>query len=233
MPGLEACSAGKWLDLVRGEIDRAHAAGKPALLVGGTGLYLRVLREGIAPIPDIAPEIREQVMAEYDALGELAFREALKSADPAWEARIKPRDRQRLVRGMEVWRGSGRALSSWQEEVVTPPYPPETIHPFQVSVQRAELYRRCDARVARMFEEGAVEEVRALTLPPEAAVRKVIGVPQISAMLAGSLTREEALYDIRLQTRHYAKRQMTWFRNQYQDAIAVTHAEEMLERLHG
>ncbi|MBN8531109.1 MAG: tRNA (adenosine(37)-N6)-dimethylallyltransferase MiaA [Alphaproteobacteria bacterium] len=233
LPGLEACSAGKWLELVKREIDAAHARGRPALVVGGTGLYLRVLREGIAPIPDIDPQVRQGISAEYDGQGEAVFRQALKAADPDWEARIKPGDRQRLIRGMEVWRGTGRALSSWQQEVVIPPYPPDTILALQVAVERERLYRNCDARVARMFEAGAVEEVRALSLPPEAAVRKVIGVPQISAMLAGAVTRDEALYDIRLQTRHYAKRQMTWFRNQYRDAATITRIEDAMERLHG
>ncbi len=212
--GAQSCSAAQWAADARAEIAAAHAAGSLPILVGGTGLYLRTLLDGIAPVPAIDPTIREAVRA----LPVAEAHTALSREDPDAARRLAPADTTRVARALEVVRSTGRALKAWQAAREGGIADHVTLAPLILLPDREWLFARCDARLAAMFDEGGVEEVRALLartdVPNDAPVRRAIGVPEIAAMLAGEIDREEALDHARLSTRQYAKRQYTWFRNQ-------------------
>ena len=227
-------SAARWAAEAAREVDAAHAAGRLPILVGGTGLYLRTLIDGIAPVPAIDAHVR----AEVRALPVAAAHAALAAEDPAAAARLAPADTTRVARALEVVRGTGRPLAEWQaaraggigdriDLVATILLPPRDV-----------LVARCDARLAQMFDGGAPEEVAALLaradLPADAPVRRAIGVPEIAAWLAGDATRDAALAAARLATRRYAKRQLTWFRHQPPPTWLRTEcytASDILDRL--
>lgn len=207
----EGWSVGRWLEAAKTVL--ASVKG-PAILVGGTGLYFKALTEGLAEIPPVPASVRTAVEARFDADGEAAIREALAKADPASAERIAPGDRQRLVRAMEVSEATGKALSDWQAETsgAVADWNAVVLEP-----QRDLLYRRCDERLERMVEQGALEEVRALMargLNPLLPAMKAVGVRELAAYLAGEATLPQALEAAQRETRRYAKRQMTWFRNQ-------------------
>ncbi len=212
--GAESCSAARWAADARAEIAAAHAAGSLPILVGGTGLYIRTLLDGIAPVPAIDPTIREAVRA----LPVAEARAALTREDPGAARRLAPADTTRVARALEVVRSTGRTLAQWQAAREGGIADRVTLTPLILLPDREWLFARCDARLAAMFDEGGIEEVRALLartdIPNDAPVRRAIGVPEIAAMLAGKIDRDEALDRARLSTRQYAKRQYTWFRNQ-------------------
>lgn len=212
--GAESCTAARWAALARAEIAAAHANGQLPILVGGTGLYLRTLLDGIAPVPAIPPEVR----AEVRALSTEQARAALEAEDAAMASRLHPNDSQRNARALEVIRATGRSLADWQAS------PPEgglaaevRLRPLVVEVPRDVLVQRIDARVDAMWQAGALEEVRRLAardLPPTLPVMRAIGVPPLLALLRGEADLPESLERWRLETRQYAKRQATWARNQ-------------------
>lgn len=219
------CSAGQWLNLARMEIDWARAENRLPIVTGGSGLYLKTLREGIAAIPDIPADIRAQAQRDYESMGKDAFAERLRWVDPAFFARLATPDRQRLLRAWEVWLGTGRPLSFWQARTAEPPYPDARILTFRVDIPRDQLYARCHARLDAMLAAGALEEVKqllALDLPATLPVMKSLGVPELGACLRGEATPEEAIEKAKQSTRHYAKRQCTWFRHQLPDATPLS-----------
>ena len=192
------------------------AAGRPALLVGGTGLYFTSLTMGLADIPDVPIEVRDAAGAAFDADGEAAFRRRLAEIDAAAEARIEAGDRQRLTRAWAVAKHTGRALSDWTADT-TPLLAPGSWTGLVIEPERAALYANCDLRVAQMVEAGALDEVRALVardLDPALPAMKAVGVREFAAHLAGGTTLAAAVEATRQATRNYAKRQLTWFRNQ-------------------
>lgn len=212
--GAAAYSAALWAQQATAEIDAAHAAARLPVLVGGTGLYLRTLIDGIAPVPDIDADIRARVRALplEQAVAELG------RLDPAAAARLRPTDTTRIARALEVVAATGRPLTDWQRDRVGGIGHRVALSAMLLLPDRAWLTERCDRRLAEMFDHGAVEEVRALLaradIPPDAPVRRAIGVTEIAQWQAGSITREDALSAARHATRQYAKRQYTWFRNQ-------------------
>lgn len=213
----QSCSVGQWLIFAKMEIDWALSQGKTPIVVGGSGLYVKALMQGIAAMPDIASEVRSQAQNDYDAMGKEAFMERLRAIDPEFFTRLKAYDRQRLVRAYEVWLGSGKPLSWWQRQAATPPYPHAQFTVELVELPREELYRRCDARVLAMVERGAIEEVKqllTLNLPDSLPAMKSVGVPEFSAYLRGEKGLDAAIAATQQATRHYAKRQLTWFRHQ-------------------
>lgn len=212
----QAWSAGRWLRAALKELARAEAEGRPVFVVGGTGLYLAALTEGLAEVPPVDEAVRAQVARALEVGGEAAFRAALAGQDPAAEARIAPGDRQRLVRAMAVVLATGRSLSDWRRET-RPPIAADRWTALVLEPDRAELYARCDARVDAMLEGGAVEEVRRLRargLSPDLPAMKAVGVRELGAWLDGGCTREAAVEAMKAATRRYAKRQLTWARNQ-------------------
>ncbi|MBI2260494.1 MAG: tRNA (adenosine(37)-N6)-dimethylallyltransferase MiaA [Caulobacterales bacterium] len=215
----DAWSVGRWSRAVLPVLDELAAEGRPALLVGGTGLYFTVLTKGLADIPDVPPEVRKAAGELYDRLGEAAFRARLAEVDRAAAARIEAGDRQRLTRAWAVAEHTGRALSDWTADT-TPLLAPGSWTGTVVEPDRDTLYANCDARVARMVEAGALDEVRTLTargLDPALPAMKAVGVREFAAHLAGETTLGAAVEATRQATRNYAKRQLTWFRNQTPD----------------
>lgn len=211
--GAQSCSAVRWAQDARQEIWNAHAAGARSILVGGTGLYIRTLLDGIAPIPDIAPDIRHKVRA-------LTVSEAysdLKECDPGAANRLAATDRNRVMRALEVALSTGRTIADWQSRKEGGIAASVKLTPVILLPDREKLYQRCDLRFESMFESGAVDEVKRLLqrkLPADRPVMRAIGVPEIAAVLSGSLDQAHAIEHAKKATRHYAKRQYTWFRNQ-------------------
>ena len=211
--GGDPCSAADWAAAAKREIENAHLAEAVPILVGGTGLYLRTLLDGIAPVPPIDPAVREAVRA----LPTPEAWAALQAEDPERAAQLNPADSTRIARALEVVRSTGRPLAHWQAERVGGIAEGIALFPLVLLPEREALYARSDLRFERMLEGGAVEEVEALVarrLPPLSPVMRAIGVPEIAGWLRGEWTREEALARGRQATRNYAKRQYTWFRRQ-------------------
>jgi tRNA dimethylallyltransferase len=211
--GADPCSAAEWAELARAEIADVHAGGRLPILVGGTGLYLRTLLEGIAPVPRIRADVREQVRSanieeNRRRLGEL---------DAEAAARLNLGDSARIARALEVVVSTGRTLAEWQSQRRGGIIEQISLRPLILLPPRDWLYARCDHRFARMFESGAVEEVERLLarrLNPALPVMRAIGVREMSAFLAGEISREEGIARGQQATRNYAKRQYTWFAHQ-------------------
>lgn len=211
--GTAACSAADWAQAARREIAQLHASGGVPILVGGTGLYLRTLLEGIAPVPEIDPGIRLEVraLATGDAYA------ALRLEDSGRAAALDPGDTARIARALEVVRSTGKPLAHWQERKEGGIAKALSLHPLLLLPPRDWLYERCDRRFEAMLNGGAAEEVRQLLdrkLDPELPVMRAIGVREISGWIRGEWSREEALARGAQATRNYAKRQYTWFRGQ-------------------
>ncbi len=212
--GAVACSAASWAADARAAICAIITEGRLPILTGGTGLYIRTLIEGIAPVPPIDPAIREDVRAMSVAEAHAA----LALADPPAAQRLAPADTSRVARALEVIRSTGRPLSAWQDARAGGIGDQVDLSPLIVLPERETLNERIDARLAEMFDGGAVEEVEALLargdVPADAPIRRAIGVPEIATMLEGAIDRATALEQARAATRRYAKRQYTWFRHQ-------------------
>lgn len=211
--GAEACSAARWAAEARIEIATAHVRGQLPILVGGTGLYIRTLLDGIAPVPEIAAEVRATVRA----MPVTQAHAALAQEDPDAAARLAPADTTRVARALEVVRSTGRTLAEWQRHKVGGIADGISLRPLVLRPPRDWLLDRCDRRFLAMLDDGAVEEVRALiarTLNPMLPVMRAIGVREIAAWDAGEIDRDVMIARGQLATRQYAKRQYTWFSNQ-------------------
>jgi tRNA dimethylallyltransferase len=211
--GAQACTAARWAGEARAEIDSAHKEGRLPILVGGTGLYLRTLLDGIAPVPEIDPAIRASVRA----LPVTEAHAALSREDPAAAARLAPADTTRVARALEVVRSTGKPLSHWQQQKSGGIADRIDLSPIILLPPRDWLIARCDLRFEQMVEGGAVEEVRALLardLSPDLPAMRAIGVPEIASWLRGEIDRDAMLERGRIATRQYAKRQYTWFSRQ-------------------
>ena len=217
--GGDAWSVGRWLRAVLPLLADARREGRCALVTGGTGLYFNALTRGLAEAPDVPADVRLAVQARYEQDGEAAFRAMLRGLDPAAEGRIAPRDRQRLVRALAVAEATGRAMTDWQADT-RPALAPGQWRGVVLDPPREALYARCDARVEQMLREGALDEVARLAargLDPGLPVMKALGYRWLAAHLDGAISREQAIAATAQDTRRYAKRQMTWFRNQAAD----------------
>ncbi|ADG09821.1 tRNA (adenosine(37)-N6)-dimethylallyltransferase MiaA [Caulobacter segnis] len=212
-------SVGRWQEAAITALAEIEARGNPAIVVGGTGLYFRALTHGLADVPPVPETQREISGLLYAARGEAEFREILKPLDPEAEARIEIGDRQRLVRAHAVAIATGKSLTAWQTDT-KPALEPGSWKGLVLDPPRAELYARCDARLSVMLEQGALDEVRAMEargLDPSLPALKAVGYREFAAHLRGETTLEQALDAARQETRRYAKRQLTWFRNQTPD----------------
>ena len=211
--GAKACSTAEWANAAKGVIADCHSRGVVPILVGGTGLYMRTLLDGISPIPPIKPDIR----AEIRAMDQSDARTALENEDPSAAARLAPADTARTARALEVVRSTGKPISFWQGKPAGGIGSSVELNSLILLPNREELYRKCDLRFELMLEYGAVEEVEALLsrdLNPELPVMRAIGVREIAAWLKGEVSRDEMIHSGQQSTRQYAKRQFTWFRNQ-------------------
>jgi len=211
--GAQACSAADWAGAARAEIAQIHAEGAVPILVGGTGLYIRTLLDGIAPVPPIDPVVREEVRS----LPVSEAYAALSAEDPERAARLAPADGARVARALEVVRSTGHGLAHWQARCEGGIGGQVSLHTAILLPERTALYQRCDLRFARMVERGAVDEVHALMarkLDPDLPVMRAIGVPELRALIGGEITLEAAVARGAQATRNYAKRQFTWLRHQ-------------------
>lgn len=217
----EPCSAGNWREIAIPVIEAVLKEGRTPIVCGGTGLYIKALMEGLSPIPDIPPEIREQAADQQRELGNPAFHEALQRRDPVMAARLHPYNTARLVRAWEVLETTGKSLADWQ--ALPPDGPPANWH-FEVEVilpERDVLYERCNTRFLQMLEGGALKEVRVFAQALEEGTyragtpaTKTLGFTHLYDYLQGRKSKEEAITLSQGETRRYAKRQVTWFRNQ-------------------
>lgn len=217
----ETCSAARWRDMALAEIDAAHAAGKLAILAGGTGLYLEALAKGLAPVPEIPSEVREEARKLIAGEGAPAFHARLAALDPAAAAALEPGDRQRLLRAWEVVTATGKSLLAWQRETATGAGDGPALTTFLFLPPREALYAACDRRFADMIAAGAIDEVKALLaqgLDPDLPAMKAVGVREIAAYLGGEMDRARMIELGRQATRRYAKRQYTWFRHRLPQA---------------
>lgn len=215
----EAWSVGHWCRAVMDLLAQSASQDRPVIIVGGTGLYFSALTRGLAEIPAVPADVRASVETEYREIGETAFRSRLKPFDPGAAGTIERGDRQRLVRAMSVLRHTGRTLSHWQAST-QPLLEPGSWKGLVLEPDRVSLYQRCDARADRMMHDEAVDEVKALLgrqLDPNLPAMKAVGVRELGQLLDGKMSFDEALEALKQATRNYAKRQLTWFRNQTSD----------------
>jgi tRNA dimethylallyltransferase len=208
-----------------------RAQNRLPIFVGGSGLYFKALTRGLSAVPPIPADIREGVRGRLDRDGVEALHAALARRDPASAERLKPRDRTRIARALEVIEATGRSLTDWHRDGLPPLLPQGTFSALFLAADRDQLYARIDARFDTMLSAGALEEVAVLAarhLDPLLPAMKAHGVPALLRHLNGEITLEEAAAIGRGDTRHYAKRQFTWFRHQLPDFEWVK-PEEMRE----
>ncbi len=211
-------STGEWLEAARSEVRRLNKIGRRAVFVGGTGLYLLALTQGLSDIPPVPDEIRAEVKAINDAEGAAGLRARLAPHDPELAERLGTGDRQRLARAYEVWLATGRPLTDFQTERQPPVLADGEWIGFALTPPRTGLYKRIDRRFEGMLMQGAMNETRALVargLDPELPVMKACGIPWLTAFARGELIAEEAAENAKRDTRRYAKRQFTWIGRQF------------------
>jgi tRNA dimethylallyltransferase len=198
----------------------ARQRGRLAIFVGGSGLYFKALTSGLAAIPNTPAEIRAAVRARMDELGPLALHVELARRDPITAGRLQPADRPRIARALEVLEATGRSITDWHREGMAPALDPASAVTVFLAPDRAALYERIDTRFDAMLAAGALEEVAALAarrLDPLLPAMKAHGVPWLIRHLAGDTALAAAAAEAKKDTRHYAKRQFTWFRHQFAD----------------
>jgi tRNA dimethylallyltransferase len=229
----DPATAARWAELAAQEIKVAWAAERPPFLVGGTGLYLKALLEGFAPIPDIDPRYRAEAQALLAALGAGGLHARLQTHDRETAAKLRPSDSQRLMRAWEVLSATGKPLAWWQRQPSTPPVEVAALA-FVTTPARDALYAACDDRLITMVAKGAVEEVAAARRAhPDADLEqagfKALGFRELARHLDGDLSLEEAVAAAQQATRNYAKRQGTWFRRQLPGATFLTPDREAMK----
>ena len=207
-----------WLREIKPVIETAWQNMQLPIIVGGTGFYLQTLLHGVSPIPDVSADVRQDTMRTYDILGHDAFRAELHNVDPTLADTIKPNDRQRLVRAMEVYRATGTPLSEWQQQPRELIFPDLHSHSLLLQPPRDELYERIDQRFLDMIDQGAIAEARAvddLNPAPTLPGCKALGLAPLRAHSRNEITLHEAVKIGQTTSRQYAKRQMTWLRTQW------------------
>lgn len=232
LPAAVACSAALYRETALPALDEIEGQGRLPVLAGGTGLYLRSLVDGISAVPDVPDEIRQTVRGRLATEGSGALHALLVARDPVMAARLEPGDGQRLARAVEVLEATGRSLADWQ--AAPPDGPPFGRRAFVIRLDppRPQLYGRIDARVTRMVADHVLDEVRevlGLGLDPLLPAMKAHGLREFGDHLAGRATLDDAIARTRLATRHYAKRQGTWGRNQLAPDVTLT---EFIEAQH-
>jgi tRNA dimethylallyltransferase len=213
----ENYSVGRWCMDARGVLSDAWRAGRMPILVGGTGLYFKALTQGLAAVPPIPDDVRSAVRGRLEAEGPEALHATLQQRDPAMAEKLKPGDRTRTARALEVLEATGRSLSDWQREGMPAILDPAAAVKVFLAPDRKELHGRIDARFDAMLAAGALAEVRALDarrLNPLLPAMKAHGVPWLRRHLAGEIALADAAEGGKQDTRRYTKRQLTWFRHQ-------------------
>jgi tRNA dimethylallyltransferase len=218
-------SAGAWVADAAKVLSEARAQNRLPIFVGGSGLYFKALTRGLSAVPPIPHHVREAVRARLERDGVEALHAELQRRDGSYAERLKPRDRTRTARALEVIEATGRSLTDWHREGLPPLLPSGTFRALFLAPERDELYARIDARFENMLEAGALKEVAQLAareLDPLLPAMKAHGVPALIRHLRDEITREEASEIGRADTRRYAKRQFTWFRHQLPEFVWMT-----------
>ena len=213
----EHYSVGRWLADASRALSEIERAGRLPIFVGGTGLYFRALTWGLSSMPPVPEAVRAKVRGEADSVAAAELHARLAARDPATAAKLRPSDRQRIIRALEIFEATGRPLAEWQASPGKPLIEPGQAISVFLAVERTELRRRIDARFDKMLAEGALEEVRAFAarkLDPALPAMKAHGAPWLMKHLAGEVSLEAAANEAKADTRKYAKRQETWFRHQ-------------------
>jgi tRNA dimethylallyltransferase len=221
VPAGQAYSTGAWLREASALVERLRGEKRLPVFVGGTGLYFKALTGGLSDMPAIPGEIRNRLRGRLLTEGAEALHRELAERDDAIAEALNPQDGQRIVRALEVLEATGRSIAAFQGKTGPMVIDPDRARKIVVLPDRAILHQRINSRFEKMLAMGAEVEVQALlalNLPPEMPVMKAIGVSQIAAMLKGETTREEVIESGAAATRQYAKRQMTWFRNQMDES---------------
>lgn len=213
----DSCDAQRWRDLAEPIIRSCHSRGKLPILVGGTGLYFKGMLEGFSPIPTVPEDIFEQGKSRFDTLGAEAFQQEVATFDPILAARLPATDRQRLVRGWTVFNATGRPLSDWQQEPLTGAPDGMDFKAVVLLPPREALYQRCNLRFEKMLAAGGLQEAEMLLekgFSQDLPAMRAVGVRDLFPYLLGAASYEDTVALCQQSTRRYAKRQMTWFRNQ-------------------
>ncbi len=213
-------SVGAWCYDVQQVLEQTEQYGRVPILVGGTGLYFTVLAKGLAAVPPIPADVRVRVRSKLARGGVVPLYQELLERDPSTAHRLMPNDRSRISRALEVVLATGRSLTDWHREGMPPLIEGSQAAKVFITCEREELKRRIEARFAAMLAAGALDEVRTLAarnLDPTLPAMKAHGVPWLIRHLRGEITLEEAAAGGVMDTRRYAKRQLTWFRNQLPD----------------
>jgi len=226
------CSAGAWLDLAKPIIESTLKKGQTPIVTGGTGLYIKALIEGLSPIPPVPESVREAATSLHRTMGNPAFHDMLKSYDPLSAELYHPMHSARLIHAWEVLQATGKPLSYWQSLPKEPISKDWRYHISVLMPPRDELYQRCDIRFEMMMKNGVEEELKAFDarvergeISPKASLIKTIGAEPLRAYMRGTLSKDDAIILAQTETRHYAKRQMTWFRHQIKPADNITQIE--------
>lgn len=226
---LEMCSATKWRELAIEEINSAHSKNQLPIVAGGTGFYINALIRGLSPIPDIDSEIREKLNKKHQEMGTKEFFSEFKKLDPVTAKLLDSQNPQRIIRAWEVLEGTGKCLSEWQ---LVPPIPPPNDFDFKVVTimpDREKLYEKCNKRFEWMFNSGAIDEVVEFKekYPIEKmSLKNALGYKEVCEYLEGTMSKDDAIDRSQKITRHYAKRQMTWFRHQIKPDVNITEPKE-------
>ncbi|SON56409.1 tRNA dimethylallyltransferase [Hartmannibacter diazotrophicus] len=220
VPPSESYTVARYLNDAARVIGDVMARGRLPVLVGGTGLYFSALTKGLSPVPPVDDAVRAHWRARAEAIAAPELHAELGARDPAMAERLRPSDRQRVTRALEVIESTGRSLLDWQAIPGDPLLPAGAFEGIVLAPDRAWLHGRIEARFGKMVAEGGLEEARrfaALGLDPALPAMKAIGVPEMMAAASGAMTLDEAIAAAVTATRRYAKRQETWFRNQFTD----------------
>jgi len=222
------CSVGIWLEDARNALAEAERERRMSIFVGGTGLYFKALLRGLSAIPPVPPDIRDAIRARLERDGIEALHRELNARDPVAGARLKPRDRARIPRALEVLEATGKPIGEWHAHGLPPLLQTEEVRAVFLAPDRAELQERIDRRFAAMLASGALDEVAALAsrrLDPMLPAMKALGVPPLLRHLRGEISLDEARTLGSAETRQYAKRQFTWFRHQLPEFAWMSPAE--------
>jgi tRNA dimethylallyltransferase len=228
------CSAGAWVADAAKALDEAKSENRLPIFTGGSGLYFKALTRGLSAVPPIPQAVRDDVRARLERDGVEALHGELAKRDPTSAEKLKVRDRTRIARALEVIEATGRSLADWHREGLPPLVPADRTVALFLNPDREALYARIDQRFSKMIDAGALDEVAALAerkLDPLLPAMKAHGVPALMRHLRGEISLEEAVDIGRADTRHYAKRQFTWFRHQLPEFEWIA-PESGLERLH-
>ena len=217
----ETVSAGSWREMAVPLIERLLEEGIVPIVTGGNGLYIKTLMEGISPIPEVPPDIRLRAIERQKELGNPAFHEELEKRDPATAAQYHPMHTARLIHAWEILEATGRPLAEWQ---AMPKAAPPADWVFDITLvmpEREKLYAQCDARFVQMLETGVMEELEVFDkkvesgeISHESVMIKTIGASALRALREGRISKDAAMALAQTETRQYAKRQTTWFKNQ-------------------